>query len=251
MAIEKTICKQIHVEIDKLPSDELGGIYAALLEDHLFGLDISDSPEVYLDQPPDTHPEEAIEHANLLGSYTPMKSPGRLILYQNNLHDFFWCLVKDTLFKNPALWVSRSDLKYTADMIIRKTWWHEQFHFCCDVFRHLFSTRFNSMTEEALAVAYSRHKILENRNSGRSTTSSIHPLFLGLIMDKAFAFTSLGYRDWPKYIDQAVFDQRLTEYAMNKNIVLEYNGVDLPALLKGMRNSLLAKEDVGYVEKIA
>jgi len=251
MAIERIVSKVIHDEIDRLPSDELGGINPVMIGEYINSLALHGSTGHFLEQPPDTHPEEIIDFDNLLGSYSPMRSPGRLVLYQENIRQFFWCLVRDVFKNNPNIWVSSADLKNMADIIVRQTWWHEQFHFCCDVFRHLFASRFDSMTEEALAVAFSRIKIREARQDGRTSTAKIHPTFFTLLLERAFEYSSPGYRDWPKYSDPETFSNKLADYSMmNQYMRLAYNGVDLPSLSRGMIDTLLMREEAGYFEKI-
>ena len=250
MGIENTICKEIYDEIDRLCLEKPDVINIDVIRDCGSSLRLRNSSEFYLDQPPDTNPEAVIERPNLLGSYTSMSSPGRLVLYRKNLRDFFWSVVVDVLYQDPTICISKNDLKNTAYVIVRKTCWHEKFHFCCDVFRHLFASSFDSLTEEALAVAYSRQKILAERQNRTTSIAKIHSHFFGLVMEKAFAYTSPGYRDWPKYIDQEVFGQKLLEYAMKPRGVLASNGVNLSDLPRGMIESLLAKEHAGYIETI-
>lgn len=248
--IEEDVCKILRKEIAQIKPENNGEIDIEMIQDIISKDKYPRDPSFYLEQPPDTSPENIDSDSKLLGSYSHMSSPGKIVLYRKNLHGFFWSIVRNILANNWSIRVTTNDLHCTADLIVMKTFRHEQFHFCCDVFRHLFLSRFDRMTEEALAVAFSRQKILKYRQDGRTTIAKIQPYFYELVMEIAFAYTSPGYKDWGKYADPMIFDNKLVQYGMNNGGVLASNGVDLPSLLKGIIERLLSTGG-GYVEEVA
>lgn len=237
MAIENAVSGKIIEEIENLFIKSNDNIIENVL-DNIIGKDIDISLGIFLEQPPDTAPEGKIEARYLLGAYFPMQSPGKIVLYQNNLRTFFWGIVRHIVMQNPSIRISKNDLIYTSHMIVQKTYIHEQFHYCCNVFRELFGSQFNSETEEALAVAHSRQLIDHYRHDGRTCTSKIQNPFFELVINIAFAHTSRGYRDWHLYKGSR-FKDGLKDYIWPYVTGLESKGIELSPLLTGMLPSLL------------
>ncbi|MBM9535973.1 hypothetical protein [Desulfobulbus alkaliphilus] len=252
MGIEKDLSKRMKSEVDDLFCESSSGKVELREVEYYVSHHGLDGPlESFLDQPIDTFPEEPrAELINVLGTYSHMHSPGRIVLVKDNIRRYFWRTCSTILNNYPSIWITRNDLKNTVDVIVLKVWWHEQFHFCCDVFRQLFQSQFNPLIEEALAVAYSRSQVLNARQSSRSTISRIHPQFFQIFMKIVYSYKSPGYRDWHLYGDPVRFGQGLTVYAMNNGKVLSSNGVDVPRMLMDIIASLLAKENSGYIEEI-
>ena len=258
MAIEKDMIKVLHKEIDQITiRDEVDydspysdAVHPGMFENILGHGDLGKSLGEFFEQPVDVVFEYPQEHRILLGSYTPMRSPGIVALYQDNICNFFWGVVRNVLSANRNIFISVNDLKHSADLVVYKVWWHELFHFCCDVFRQLFGSKYDSMTEEALAVAYSRLKMLELRTSGRSKISRIQPLFFSEMLQIIYSYTSPGYRDWPSYADPVRFGDGLSAYVLPHGSMLRMTGVDLFKMLEDMLTSLTAIPKNGYVEKL-
>ena len=258
MAIEKDMIKVLHKEIDQIAiRDDLDydgpysdAVHPGMIETVFAQGDLRKPLEEFLNQPEDVLSEWQPEDQILLGSYTPMHSPGIVALYENNIRNFFWRAVNEVLLANRNIFVSKNDLKHSAELVVLKVWWHELFHFSCDVFRQLFGSKFDSMTEEALAVAYSRLKMLELRSSGKSKISRIQPLFFSEMLQRIYSYTSPGYRDWPRYGDAARFDDGLSGYVLPHGNKLKLSGVDLFKMLKDMLTSLTSVPENGYVEKL-
>lgn len=250
MAIESVVAEKIIFEINKIffqASNEniIEDIYYKSID-----IVVEEEPGFFLEQPPDTNPERTIYEPNLLGLYTPMQSPGKIVLYQNNLRTFFWSIVRHIVMQNPSIRISKNDLIYTAHMIVQKTYIHEQFHYGCNVFGELFGNQFNSKIEEALAVAYSRQLIDRFRNDRRTWISKIDSHFFDLVVNIAFSFTSPGYKDWRNYKGPAEFARGLKSYVFPNRTTLESNNVDLSMLLTGMISTLVAdkktpEEEIG------
>ncbi|WP_045217353.1 hypothetical protein [Desulfonatronovibrio magnus] len=258
MTIEKDMTKILHKEIDQIAiRDDVDydgpysdAVHHRMIDTILGHGNLEKLLEDFLDQPVDIVSEYPIEHRILLGSYTPMHSPGIVALYENNIRNFFWRAVNEVLLANRNIFVSKNDLKHSAELVVLKVWWHELFHFSCDVFRQLFGSKFDSMTEEALAVAYSRLKMLELRSSGKSKISRIQPLFFSEMLQRIYSYTSPGYRDWPRYGDAARFDDGVSDYVLPHGNKLKLSGVDIFKMLKDMLTSLTSVPENGYVEKL-
>ena len=256
MGIENDLIKIMHKEIDiiaRMSEENLsnfsGEIDIQMVDEYIVQNGLSESAEPYLEQPEDVLLEVEQGSRILLGSYTPMQSPGVLVLYQDNMRNFFWGAVRDVLSRNRGIWISQNDLKYTAEALIFMVLWHEQFHFCCDAIRQLLGSTYNPMVEEALAVAYSRLELHKLRYK-HSRVSRIHPQFFSGIMQRAYDYTSPVYRDWPHYSDDIMFSQGLIQYFLSQGNKLEHNGVNLSRMFNEMIASLLYVEQNGYIERL-
>jgi len=118
-------------------------------------------PDVWTDQDEARMLPRAKEEQVLLGVYIPMHSPGRVLLLGRNLRAFFWSLVAQLHHRMPYL--TASDLKGALRLVVAKTYQQELFHFHSDVLRQIFGASFDPLLEEALAVAWSRLQILQQR----------------------------------------------------------------------------------------
>ncbi|WP_295407187.1 hypothetical protein [uncultured Thiocystis sp.] len=87
-----------------------------------------------------------------------------------------------------------------------KTHQHELFHFHCDVLRQLLGGQYHRLHEEALAVAWSRLKIIEQPWNSR--IGRMNRVFYHQLLDAAFAYRSPGYRDWVLLPDATRFSPR-------------------------------------------
>lgn len=234
--------------INSLPTGRYGEV---LFEDSAF--DDFPKPEFFLHPDPDVHEgpdddqglRELSEHTPLLGLYVPMHSPGQLILFGNNLRRFFWSLVLNHRHGLPYL--TPLDLQGALDLVIRKTYQHELFHFNCDVLRQLFGSQYRRDHEESLAVAWSRQQIIGQRGVWNSKIGRMNGVLYMRLIDAAFAYRSPGYRDWPQFADDSRFRPALMSYLADPNAQsrLEANGIsNLPDLLVG----LIGRVSGGLVE---
>jgi len=150
----------------------------------------------------------------VLGSYQSMRSPGVIKLNKNNLINFFWRLVLDIDTALPGWNWREEDLEMLSEWAVDKTYYHERFHHSMDVLRYLFDVQsFDSLREEALAVAYSRYHY-RNINGGYRNK---HSILLDEFFHLAFCYTSPGYRDWQQYGDVAALQTGVCEYLGLKN----------------------------------
>jgi hypothetical protein len=244
--------KEITAEINRLSEGELGEV---LLDDEFFG-EVAD-PDLFLEPPPDVlidHPDDPDDpwwddyrrrHPFLLGMYIPMNSPGQVILFGNNLKWFYKSLVRATAPGIPYL--TKLDLSAAWTLVRMKTHSHEMFHYYCDVLHGLWGGSYTSAIEEALAVAWARQCLQEQRDTWNTQIGRMNGLFYNLLMKRAFVYRSPGYRDWVLYADDIRFKPALVDYvAPGAYLKLQGNGVDVEHLLLG----LLAQCRGGFVERV-
>lgn len=196
------------IKLDRLPLDDLIGDFS--YEDYQCG-------------------ERGEE---LLGSYTPMSSPGTIKLYLNSLRGLFWHSVKDLHQKGYAFW--EDDLEKLARLTVGKTYWHEHFHLFTDVQHFLFSG-FNKerLKEEALAVAFSLLKISEERDRASSVIGRIANVHYSAFLNILFDYRSPGYQDWRNYSSNETFSDGLLQYVNPPNAGrLLANGIPVHSLLQ-------------------
>jgi hypothetical protein len=174
-----------------------------------------------------------------------MHSPGRVLLLGRNLRAFFWSLVAQLHHRMPYL--TASDLKGALRLVVAKTYQQELFHFHSDVLRQIFGASFDPLLEEALAVAWSRLQILQQRGVWNSQIGRMNGVVFNHLLPLAYAYRSPGYRDWPLYADAVRFKPALLDYLASANrIRLQANGVDLETLVFGMLGGISG----GYVEAV-
>ena len=165
----------------------------------------------------------------LLGSYQSMHSQGIVTLYSSNLTNFFWRLVLDIDVALPTWNWRQEDFKMLAEWVANQTYYHERFHHSMDGLRLLFDVQtFDSLQEEALAVAYSRYSLNQDAwNKLRDLNVSVKMPFnlevpaervlRGEFLRLAFCYTSPGYRDWQQYADVAALQTGVCDYLRLKN----------------------------------
>lgn len=242
MSVVDEIVKNMMKEIDPLGEGNYGEV---LIDEWLF-----DVPplEEFLSVGPDVveNIESVLQTGQhyLLGLYSPMRSPGQVILFSGNLRNFFWGLVRKIIVQVPM--ISKFDLGAGARMVTTKTYYHELFHFDCDIQRHLYGGSWDPLLEEALAVAWARRRVMEDRQKWQSQIGRMNGVFFNLLMRDAFRYTSPGYRDWVSYSDDSSFKEGLLEYVKPGNYQgLRSNGVPVEEIVFGS----LGMIRTGYQEK--
>ncbi len=169
---------------------------------------------------------------DVLGHYTPMSSPGSIARHSGNLRAFLWHLV-DTLRNRRGLPVIKEDLPAMAQLLASSTYHHEHFHFFCDIRRKLFPvSKYDRLTEEALAVAYKHRRIHEEHSRWQSVVGRMTRIVYRSLLVETFKYTQPGYRDWILYSDDARFADGLANYIDPPNRqFLEASGVAVDSLL--------------------
>ena len=178
-----------------------------------------------------------------LGSYSEMSSPGVVRLYLDNLKDFFHSLVFRSLRAGHP--ISSKELKLIAKIVVYKTYWHELFHFDCNVLRVLFGGHKDPNIEEALAVARAWARITAEKGY---KFWGISPVLFDFIVSEAFKYTSPGYKDWVNYSNENDFQHGLLRYINPPTSgLLRSNGVQLQKLIFALLTQHNGKEGEGFI----
>ncbi len=199
-------------------------------------------------EPHPSQVQEGEQGEELLGSYTPMASPGILTLHKDKIASFFWHHVRDIL--DQGYYMDKRDLERLAYMTTIKTYTHERFHHFADVQRNLFNTSYDRYTEEALAVA---HSYLEITGTMRSTWNSKIGLLptpiYQVMLQSIFRFYQPGYKDWVQFRTKHDYERGLVSYlGPPRTTFLEKSGICVAGLLISMQ-AVVA--DQGVIEKLA
>lgn len=206
------------------------------------------SYEGFMNPIPDTEEGTIVLEAPdiyMLGRYYHMQSPGKVVLYKHNLKRFFDTLINELLARTQ--YVTRSDLSAAARLIVLKTYHHELFHFDCNVLRIMFGSNQDRLLEEALAVAWSRLKIAEERKTWNSAIGRMNGVVYGILMELAYKYASPGYRDWPEYADEVRFKNGLVMYSKPQGYnFLIGNGVNIADIIFSMLEN--GKNGQGFIE---
>lgn len=172
-------------------------------------------------------PSERSESVIVLGSYRPMRSPGLITLYQQNLTEYFWSLTVEIEKALRYVRWTENDLSKLAEWTVDQTFWHERFHHSMDVLRHLLDVQsFDCLQEEALAVAFSRYYLIqEHRRYRRRDLSQV--VIWDEFIKLAYQYRSPGYCDWVYYADPAALKAGICDY-LSPNQVTMLKSVRVP-----------------------
>lgn len=193
-ALNQTI-EYIKKSLHGLPYDHFGVVHEEDFSHHVPDWEMLPSPAQILgEMPPDVGYEVS---PIVLGSYRPMRSPGLITLYSDNLHRFYWSVVREIFRRLPRFSFSKQDLEFLVDFIVEKTWHHELFHHSMEVLRRLVNGQSFIPHEESLAVAYSRQCLREK--SWNSKIGRLSKVLFNHVMVVAFQGYSSPYDDWPRY----------------------------------------------------
>lgn len=210
--------------LNNLPYDSFNSITA---EDFIYYVPdwehLLTPTQLLREMPPDVGHEVSFM---LLGSYKPMKSPGVITLYQENLNRFYWSVVREITRSLPSLPFSKQDLEFLVDFIVLKTWHHELFHHSMEVMRHLVNGHPYTTDEEPLAVAYSRQCLRGCPWS--SKVSRLGKVIYNSAMEIAFDCYPAPYRDWPNYDSPERLKSGIVDlFQLQQRAFLETSGVPL------------------------
>jgi hypothetical protein len=234
----------IREEIEHLEVDDFGQVLIDREKIDAPPLDHFLAPEPDFssdDQPWTCRPTDPPDTVLVLGRYYPMSSPGQVVLYRKNLQIFYRSLIREVLRRVPS--IDKADLERIARLVVLKTYYHELFHFDCNLLRRLFCGAPNLLVEEALAVAWSRHRIALDRKVWQCPTGRMNGVVYGWVMKLAFAYRSAGYCDWPLYADESRFKVGLCDYIHPEQTrFLEQSGVPVGDLLFDMLDRRQAGE---------
>ena len=113
--------------------------------------------------------------------------------------------------------------------------------------RIMFGSNQERFLEEALAVAWSRIKIAEERKIWQSAIGRMNGVIYGILMELTYKYRSPGYRDWTDYADEVSFKNGLAGYLKPQgyNFLID-NGVNIPDILFSMLGN--GKDGQGLIE---
>lgn len=87
--------------------------------------------------------------------------------------------------------------------------------------------------EEALAVAYSRIRIVKDRSDGRNPLSRMNGVLYNLALTEAYKYYSPGYKDWLSYSGETFFKLGFLDYIQPPQFsFLRSNGIEVEHLLQ-------------------
>lgn len=155
---------------------------------------------------------------NWLGSYSPMRSPGKIKLNKKNIIELSKFIFNENLYKKPfGHSINLKDSRRIISMVFEMILYHELFHYFCDVMiPYLDHKKTNFIPdEEALAVAFS-FLYAPNRLNYYSSFNKYN--FEELFFDK---IKSTGYRDWVNYKKMEDFSLGVMKY-INYDSVLSF-----------------------------
>jgi len=242
------------IKIPKIPEEEgdlmtFPNWFPGLLDNPILS-------DIYIDEPPSKGFETDYDNHGdrgdilVLGSYTPMQSPGIITFYKNNIARYSAGLIRMlhqsgySLRPEMAFFV----IHFVVDDIMN----HEIFHYYSDYKRRITGASFDHNKEEGLAVAYSyevkkRYRPFNRFNSRFSYYHESQFDFLlspyskkeygqirSVLMKKHFKFYTLpGYRDWQLYKGYFDWDIHAYEYLKNDLLdTLKSNGVCVDEIYK-------------------
>lgn len=156
---------------------------------------------------------------NWLGSYSPMRSPGKIRLNRRKILEFSKYILKENISLKPFGYpLNCNDAKRILKMIFDMVLYHELFHYFCDVMIP-FENHKNTnviLEEEALAVAFS-YLYAPDRVNFYSSFNKYK--FKELYFDRIAA---PGYRDWVLFNRYNEFYYGLSKYILLDPSVVNY-----------------------------
>jgi len=186
----------------------------------------------------DIQEEENQEEVIILGSYTPMNSPGVITFYMDNIKKYSGSLIRKVV--NSGISLGLDTALFTINFVIMNVMNHESFHYYCDYKRQLTKATFNRDKEEAFAVAHSYqetdysfnvfHKLMFdneyaaffnnycNGPKGTICRSRMKDIFDFLLEEHYRGFTSKGYRDWHLYKDRNSYKTHFFDYLKDSTL---------------------------------
>ncbi|QSZ27578.1 hypothetical protein ACETAC_01290 [Aceticella autotrophica] len=180
---------------------------------------------------------------DILGYYVPMSSPGKIVLRWERIGCLFWHIIFKSSFIKTQL--QYSFLENIAILFVLNTYIHEQFHNFCDVCRHLFSTKFDRNTEEALAVAWSYIKLNEMKEEGNNEIDIIPDNIFYDIMKRIYSYNQNGYKDWIYYQTKTTFEQGICRYLLPKSAnCFSANDINIGEIIMKLNEPILYEGNV-------
>ena len=212
--------------------------------------------DIYIDEPPskgfDTDYDNHDDRGDILvlGSYTPMHSPGIITFYKDNIARYSAGLIR--MLHQSGYSLRPEMVFFVIHFVVDDIMNHETFHYYSDYKRRITGASFDHNKEEGLAVAYSyevkKRRWLFNRINSRLSYHQksqfdflrspfgrkVYGQIRRFLMKEHYKFYSLpGYRDWPSYIGYRNWEDHSYEYLKNGLLdTLKSNGVCVDEIYK-------------------
>lgn len=193
--------------------------------------------ELYSNEYDEREEDKPIEiHDDILGSYTPMCSPGIISIEIYNQLEFFQDNISNMICSGYN--ITFANYKMMVELTILKTFYHEYFHHFSDITLQLFNFLKDKDTEEALAVAWSRMKVNEFVNKA-TKNSNISTSLYETYLRKIYNYSISGYKDWKKYILPEDFCGKVIDYMYPSSAYsLIKNGVNFEMMILNTLNMI-------------
>lgn len=181
--------------------------------------------------------EDANDNSIILGSYTPMNSPGVITFYKENIKKYSGSLIRKVV--NSGISLGLDTALFTIYFVVEDIMNHESFHYYCDYKRKLTLAQYDHDKEEAFAVAHSYQKkhywrttynnfMLEspynkffsnyfhNGPNVQICKNRSKAIFNFLREEHYKGFTLPGYRDWHLYKERVSYETHYFNYIKNQ-----------------------------------
>jgi hypothetical protein len=192
-------------------------------------------------------PEENKDGSIILGSYTPMNSPGVITFYRKNIKQYSSSLIRKVI--NSGISLGLDTALFTIYFVVEDIMQHESFHYYCDYKRQLTRALYNHDKEEAYAVAHSYQEMhdwhtfyhafmhgseyntffsnyFHNGPNVQLCKNRMNAIFEFLLKEHYKGFTLVGYRDWHLYKNSVSYKTHFFDYLKNELLEnLLVNGV--------------------------
>jgi hypothetical protein len=191
--------------------------------------------------------EDTKDEAIILGSYTPMNSPGVITFYRNNIKKYSGSLIRKVV--NSGISFGLDTALFTIYFVVEDIMKHESFHYYCDYKRQLTLASYDHDKEEAFAVAHSYqemhdwhtfyHAFMHGSEYNAFFRNYFHngpnvhlcknrmvAIFEFLRKEHYKGFTLPGYKDWHLYKKRESYETHYFDYLKNSKLdALLKNGV--------------------------
>jgi hypothetical protein len=183
-------------------------------------------------------PEQNVNDTSIiLGSYTPMNSPGVITFYRENIKQYSSSLIRKVV--NSGISLGLDTALFSIYFVVEDIMQHESFHYYCDYKRQLTGAEYNHDKEEAFAVAHSYqemddwhtfyHAFMHGSEYNTFFSSYFHngpniqlcknrmkAIFEFLRIEHYKGFTLPGYKDWHLYKKRDSYETHYFDYLKNK-----------------------------------
>lgn len=170
--------------------------------------------------------------SHVLGSFTYPQSPPIISLNEKNLTSFYIGAMERVF--GPR-WQSQNppSLEF-AKLVAWKTFYHELFHYHSWYFREIISKApHNHYIEEALAVAFGYHSLIEKEKYLLKHQQSQN------FLDEIHKYTGDGYRDWIRYKKKTDLEKAMKDYFIGQLNTTKYKDWNILKTEKDLYKSIV------------